>query len=283
MTTPIHNFQDILDAMERDPALRDALRSHILTEELIQLPAQFAEHKAQSAQFVQVTREHNELVDRRLEVIDRRLERVETNVAGLDRRLERVETAVAGLDRRLEGVESTVSNLSGHVATLSGHVGRIVGYDYEGVILRFIDRLLERETDLVNLSVVGSARNGWEFQHMSQQNRDSVASGTISLTESLDLEMADAILDGRTPDGGKRFILAEASITVLTADVETAVRRAEVLRKITGTRTVPAVIGVRITEDARNAASHGEVIFVQYDPGQWFNPSGPGTETLPQE
>ena len=269
MTTPIHNFQDILDAMERDPALRDALRSHILTEELIQLPAQFAEHKAQFAQFVQVTREHNELVDRRLEVIDRRLERLET--------------AVAGLDSRLEGVETTVSNLSGHVATLSGHVGRIVGYDYEGVILRFIDRLLERETDLVNLSVVGSARNGWEFQHMSQQNRDSVASGTISLTESLDLEMADAILDGRTPDGGKRFILAEASITVLTADVETAVRRAEVLRKITGTRTVPAVIGVRITENARDAASPGEVIFIQYDPGQWFNPSGAGTETLPQE
>ena len=269
MTTPIHNFQDILDAMERDPALRDALRSHILTEELIQLPAQFAEHRtefaehiAQFAEFVQVTREHNELVDRRLE---------------------RLETAVAGLDSRLEGVETTVSNLSGHVAALSGHVGRIVGYDYEGVILRFIDRLLERETDLVNLSIVGSARNGWEFQHMSQQNRDSVASGTIDLTESLDLEMADAILDGRTPDGGKRFILAEASITVLTADVETAVRRAEVLRKITGTPTITAVIGTRIAEDARNAASHGEVIFVQYDPGQRFNPSSPGTETLPQE
>ena len=159
MTTPIHNFQDILDAMERDPALRDALRSHILTEELIQLPAQFAEHKAQFAEFVQVTREHNELVDRRLE--------------------RPLETAVAGLDSRLEGVETTVSNLSGHVATLSGHVGRIVGYDYEGVILRFIDRLLERETDLVNLSVVGSARNGWEFHAHESTEQDSVASGTI--------------------------------------------------------------------------------------------------------
>ena len=267
MTTPIHNFQDILDAMERDPALRDALRSHILTEELIQLPAQFAEHRtefaehiAQFAEFVQVTREHNELVDRRLEI---------------DRRLERLETAVAGLDSRLEGVETTVSNLSGHVATLSGHVGRIVGYDYEGVILRFIDRLLERETDLVNLSVVGSARNGWEFQHMSQQNRDSVASGTIDLTESLDLEMADAILDGRTPDGGKRFILAEASVTVQAADVETAVRRAEVLRKITGTPTITAVIGTRIAGSARDAPSSGDVIFIEYDPGQRFNPPDP--------
>ncbi len=38
MTTPINNFQDILDAMERDSALRDALRRHILTEELLEVP-----------------------------------------------------------------------------------------------------------------------------------------------------------------------------------------------------------------------------------------------------
>ena len=30
MTSPVNNFQDILNAMERDPTLRDALRRHIL-------------------------------------------------------------------------------------------------------------------------------------------------------------------------------------------------------------------------------------------------------------
>ena len=40
MTTPINTFQDILDAMERDPALLDALRRHILTDDLLELPAQ---------------------------------------------------------------------------------------------------------------------------------------------------------------------------------------------------------------------------------------------------
>ena len=40
MTTPINNFQDILDAMDRDPALRDALRRYILTDEILALPAQ---------------------------------------------------------------------------------------------------------------------------------------------------------------------------------------------------------------------------------------------------
>ena len=38
MTTSINTFEDIWDAMERDPALRDTLRRHILTDELLQMP-----------------------------------------------------------------------------------------------------------------------------------------------------------------------------------------------------------------------------------------------------
>ena len=38
MSTPINSFQDILEAMERDPTLRDALRRHILSDELLQVP-----------------------------------------------------------------------------------------------------------------------------------------------------------------------------------------------------------------------------------------------------
>ena len=38
MTTPINTFEDILDALERDPALRDTLRRHILTDEFLQMP-----------------------------------------------------------------------------------------------------------------------------------------------------------------------------------------------------------------------------------------------------
>jgi hypothetical protein len=38
--TNINTFEEILQAMERNPALRNAMRRHILTEELLQLPAQ---------------------------------------------------------------------------------------------------------------------------------------------------------------------------------------------------------------------------------------------------
>ena len=39
MSTPINEFQDILDAMERDPELAKALRRHVLSDELLHVPA----------------------------------------------------------------------------------------------------------------------------------------------------------------------------------------------------------------------------------------------------
>ena len=41
MTTPVNSFQDILDVLEQNPELRNRLRMYMLTEELLQLPAQF--------------------------------------------------------------------------------------------------------------------------------------------------------------------------------------------------------------------------------------------------
>ena len=39
MTQPINTFQRILPALEREPELRKQLRQHILTEDLLNLPA----------------------------------------------------------------------------------------------------------------------------------------------------------------------------------------------------------------------------------------------------
>lgn len=41
MAQPINTFQDILNALEREPELRNQLRRHLLTEDLLNLPAVF--------------------------------------------------------------------------------------------------------------------------------------------------------------------------------------------------------------------------------------------------
>ncbi len=51
MTTPINTFEDILEAMERDPALRDTLRRHILTDELLQMPVRLEQFITEQKDF----------------------------------------------------------------------------------------------------------------------------------------------------------------------------------------------------------------------------------------
>ena len=70
MTTPINTFEDILDAMERDPALRDALRRHILTDELLQMPVRLE-------QFITEQRAFNEDMRERTSNTLTRLDRME--------------------------------------------------------------------------------------------------------------------------------------------------------------------------------------------------------------
>ena len=230
MTTPIHNFQDILDAMERDPALRDALRRHILTEELIQLPAQFAEHKAQFAEFVQVTREHNELVDRRLE-------RLETDVADLKTGQARLETVVA---------------------TMGGHVSRLIGADYESQAPRLAPRRVRQHLDILNARVLHEPRPG-SGNFMRNLAADATQDRRIDDPQADDLELADLILTGTSPEGGTVYVLAEVSVTVQQDDVGDAKRRAGILRQATGVRTIPAVIGESITPEA---ATQEDVAFM---------------------
>ena len=85
MTTPINTLGDILNALERDPALREALRRHILTDELLQMPV--------------------------------RLERIETDVSTLKDNLSSLTTTV----NRIGGDVSMLkgSDYESHVARLA--------------------------------------------------------------------------------------------------------------------------------------------------------------------
>ena len=254
MTTPINTFQDILDAMERDPALRDALRSHILTEELIQLPAQFAEHKAQFAEFVQVTREHNELVDRRLE-------RLETDMAELKTDMAELKTDVAELKTDVAELKTDVAELKTTSATMGGHVSRLIGADYESQAARLAPRRVRQHLEILNARVVHQPRPG-SGNFMGNLVADATQDRRIDDPQADDLELTDLILTGTSAQGGAVYVLAEVSVTAQQDDVDDAKRRAGILRQATGVRTLPAVIGESITPEAADSAAQGDVAFM---------------------
>ena len=119
MTTPINTLEDILEALERDPALREALRRHILTDELLQMPV--------------------------------RLQRIETDVSTLKDNLSSLTTTV-------NRIEDNVSTLTTTVNKIGGDVSMLKGSDYESHVARLASRFLHRQLGIA-ATVFSSQRN----------------------------------------------------------------------------------------------------------------------------
>lgn len=181
----------------------------------------------------------------------------------------------------VQELRDEVAGLRDDAARMGGDVRRTTGRDYEGYILRFAERLITKNTDLERPTVVGSDRNGWAMPNMKNRNTEAASSGTIEFDEADDLEMADVVLSGRTPQGGVRYVIIEASITAQESDVLTARRRAELLHRVSGIPTIPAVVSVLITEEAVEAAPEADILFIEYNPGGRFTPEGARTAAAP--
>ena len=278
MTTPINSFQDILDAIERDPALRDALRRHILTDEVLALPAQV---KALTDAVEALVAESRNLRAGQEQLrVD--VQEIRTDVAGLRAGQEQlradvvelragqeqlrvdvqeIRADVAGLRAGQEELRTGVSELRTNVGRLGGNVSRLMGTDYEGNAARIADRLVRRNLRLLNPAVVMRGR-GTNATPSIPEVDQAAATGTITWDESDDLATADVIVRATGHDGEPVYVVAEISITVQERDRVRAQRRAALLERATGVTTIPVVIGINEETPDGDAG----VYFWHFDP-----------------
>ena len=217
MTTPVNSFQDILDALERDPALREQLRNYVLTEELRQLPAQFLLLRADVDEL--------KAGQARLEAGQARLEggqaRLEEDVTSLKAGQESLKAGQEDLQRRMNRVEGRLGNIEGNQYQERA-VNRIVGRAWR----------LGIEGAQIAFSKAGQAR-----QDFHDAMAGAVQSGVISQDDYDDLTEVDLILRGRN----RRHAVVEISLGPDGDDMTRALRRAEILHRATGEH-VSAVI-----------------------------------------
>ena len=214
MTTPINNFQDILDALERDPALRDALRRHILSEELLQLPAAFAA-------FVEAQRDFNERVDTFIEEQtkwNQEQTRWNQEQAKWNQEQTRWNT---NTEARLGRLESDMSSLKGDYAR-----SRTI-QDAPGIAA---DMGLEYVRTLTNDDLLRMAGNSLP--------RDTARS----------FRNADMVIEA-TDGHETHYIAVEISFTADRREVDRALRNANLIHRFTGKVALPAVASVRNDHD----------------------------------
>ncbi len=243
MAFTVQDLKDLLELLERHPEWKSALRASLLGEELLRLPELVREIAAEVRALAEAQKRTEEQV-RELAAAQRRTEqRVEELAAAQKRTEQRVEElaeAQRQTERQVGELAAAQRRAEGRLDALERRVGDLVGSDLERRYRErphaFFQRILK------GIHPVPPAR-------LQQLLDEAVRAGRITEDGEQDVLLADVVVVGRR-DGEETYLLVEVSGEVRVHDVERAARRAELLRRATGTPTLAAVAGKQIDPEA---------------------------------
>ena len=237
--TTINDISDLIRILRDDPAWADAVRSVLLSQELLRLPEEVAA-------LTRAFREHAETTNRRLESLE----------AGQDE----LKQGQAQLQTTVNGLQTTVNGMRGDLGNLSGSY-------FQRRAANFAVRVARRDFHLRQTSLVHHADHVGDST-LKQMLDDAAedASRDFNEDDAALVEQADAVIAGKAPDGTEVYLLVEASITVLKDDVDRAKDRAELLQRAVGATTHALVIGEAIADEAATQAKDRAVEFAAFTP-----------------
>ena len=246
--TTVNDIADILRIIREQPEWAEALRSALLSKDVLELPQRLAELTATVAEFSAST-------DRRLAALESGQARLEGDVDELKAGQARLEGDVdelkAGQTRLEEGqarleegqarLESTVGRLNGAVSTLQGQVGNLRGTEYEIKVGKSIATTIGRQLNLMRVRILKS--------HLIPENAvlhdlmdDAQEQGVITREEQEEFDNIDLVLRGRSIDQSTVYVAVEVSITAGDSDINRAADRSGILRRASGETTLAAVV-----------------------------------------
>lgn len=271
----ISDFNDILLAMEQNPELLQAMRDHVLGEELQQLPAVVHQQgelliqiRDRLMELATVLRDTTEQIagyalvsSRVIATTVERLDRVESDLAELKAAQIRLEASVQAIRETQARMENDIAELKAGQNRMQGQLNNLIGSDYERKVARRAARIARRHLDLrqgaavYGVNVPDSVSVG--IQELLDQATES---GSISPEQADDLERADLILAGSTSGGQSAYAVAEISLTIDEHDVDRTYSRSRILARASGSMSQAIVIGTAISDANRQRAEGDNVV-----------------------
>ena len=228
MTQPL-NWDNLLYALESDPNLREALRRHVLTDEVLNMPATVAN------------------LTKHVETIALAVGQLQTDMTAVRGDLKEVRTDMTAVKEGLGEVRRT-QNIH------SGVFSEAAGAAYENTAIRLAPRLFRRHLGLTEAVLFGHYPVD-QYRKLKAMAEIELSRQGVTSEEVEDLLETDMVFTAKGPNGDV-FIVTEASLTVQANDVIRARRRSRILDRITGPGdanppTVAVVMGKAISEDAQ--------------------------------
>ena len=304
----INNFSDILSAMEQNPELQEAMRNHVLGEELRQLPAivrrqgeQLAEALERLDELAATIRNVAEQISsyalassRAITAIVERQDRVEADIAELKAAQGRLEASVqdmreslARMEARQDRMENDIAELKTEQATtnrrlnrIEGQLGNLNGWRLESDVHKNISSIVPRYLMLHGTYVLksGILPQTNELDNILLQARRD---GRITLEQTLEALDADIIATAEDDDDRKYVIVAEVAHTLDDRDITRANQRSRIMADAMAITGIAVAIAPRIALHQRELAALEGVTIVQ-TPDADSTPQRPSDWTTPR-
>ena len=271
--TTIHTTDDLVRALREQPELLQAVRSLVLTDELLDTPRRVASLEeslqrltervdgltATVAALLQTVNEFIAATNRRLTALEADVKVLKADVKVLKDDVEVLKGDVKVLKEDVKVLKADVEVLKGDVKGLKDDVGGLKGSDLER---RARDNILNIAKDELGFTrgrvlLRGSGDIDPQLRAAIEQ---AEARGAVTETDVDNLLVADIIIRARRSSDRKHVYAAiEVSRTIGNRDIERACDRAGTLAAVTGEETVAAVIGAVIQPQQIALAERNEV------------------------
>ena len=263
--TTINTFEDILEAMQRNPALRDAMRRHILTEGEAELSASVARLTEGQARLTEGQAELSASVARLAEgqaELSASVARLAEGQAELHASVARLAEGQAELHASVARLTDGQARLTRVQDSMAGQLSNLTGSNYERRASRVVLRRLKRQFNIDPSEIIRSDAV-LDNPDISILMGRAIDAGIVSEDAAEDMELADIIIRGKDPDEATVYAVVETSITVHGDDIERASRRAEILRRAIGGTVHAVVVGEVAASANLEFAERAKVTFFQ--------------------
>ncbi|MCY4409076.1 MAG: hypothetical protein OXC27_01330 [Caldilineaceae bacterium] len=269
----INTMEELIQVLDEHPEWVEALRSRLLTRELLDLPHNFAmfvaemrefksemrEFKTQMDRYVAATNKRFDAVDARFDTIDARFDAVDSRFEAVDARFDAVDSRFEAVDARFDAVDS---RLDGHEVVfkrITDDLGQLKGVH-------------ARNVALADAPIIARDLNLRRTKNLTQEELldliDAADTSGIHVGDLRSFRVADLIMEARAVDGTTCYVAVEISYTANGRDTKRAIRNAKFMTRFTGKRAFAVVSGLHRDDRIQDSIESGEVFWHQLTPEQ---------------
>ena len=282
----IDTIEDLIDVLDRNPRWMEAVRSRILTRELLELPARFAELIERFDKFREEMSGFISVTNRRLQALEEKTGGLVASTGRLEEKTDDLATRTGRLETKTDDLAASTGRLEEKTDGLAASTGRL---EEKTDDLATRTGRLETKTDRM-LDDLGYLK-GTHARNAAVEDAPSIARSlglhyTKTLTRSdlwdiidgadttaidsgtvLSFRNADLIMEAVDAAGETCYVVVEISFTANGRDTRRALRNADFLTRFTGRTSHAVVSGLKQDDRIKDVIESGAVSWYQLDPG----------------